>query len=185
VKFTLMLANPAVIHERLGSYTGFGGWPGLTMVLVWPTNYNLPRLPAAAAHELHHNVRLRYEPWSEGTTVGQYVVLEGLAEAFVAEVHGEGMVGPWSTALTEGELAAVRPRFREALEVAGFNEIRGYLFGDWAAESMGYTAQGIPDFAGYSLGYRLARAYMERTGRSAVEATYVPWQEIVAESRYL
>ncbi|XEC95978.1 DUF2268 domain-containing putative Zn-dependent protease [Paenibacillus tarimensis] len=30
----------------------------------------------------HHNIRLSYEPWSPGTTVGQYLVLEGLAEAF-------------------------------------------------------------------------------------------------------
>lgn len=185
VRFSLVLANPAFMRERTGSYSGFGGWPGLTMVIVWPTDFNLPRLPSAAIHELHHNVRLRFEPWSEQTTVGQYIVLEGLAEAFVAEQHGEAKVGPWARALSPEQIAALRPRFRENLTVAGYDQIRGYLFGDWAAEAMGFPAQGLPDFAGFTVGYELVRAYCTRTGRTVVEATYVPWQEIVEEARYL
>jgi uncharacterized protein YjaZ len=69
--------------------------------------------------------------------------------------------------------------------VRGFDVVRGYIFGDWAADRFGYPAQGLPSFAGYTIGFRLVQAYLARTGRSAAEATYTPWEEIVAESRFL
>lgn len=187
VEFTLALADPRLpdLTGRNRGYTGFGGMMGYAAVLAWPDDYNLPRLPSISVHELHHNVRLAFEPWTSGTTVGQYVVLEGLAEAFAAEVAGEELLGPWPNALSEEELEEARPRFRDALEVSGFDEIRGYIFGDWAASRMGYTPQGLPDFAGYAVGYRIVREYLDRTGSTAAEATYVPWREIVEGSRYL
>src|SRR5437588_290682 len=42
-------------------------------------------------------------------------------------------VSPVVSALSEDEVEAVRPRFRAAVEVTGFDVIRGYMFGDWAA----------------------------------------------------
>ena len=187
VAFTLALADlrtPGLTGRNRG-YTGFGGMMGYAAVLAWPDGYNLPRLPSISVHELHHNVRLAFEPWTAGTTVGQYVVLEGLAEAFAAEVTGEELLGPWPNALSEEQLEEARPRFRDALEVSGFDEIRGYIFGDWAASTMGYAPQGLPDFAGYAVGYRIVREYLDRSGRTAAEATYAPWREIVDGSRYL
>ncbi len=187
VAFSLALANPLVpdLTQRNRGYTGFGGMMGYAAVLAWPDGYNLPRLPSISVHELHHNVRLAFEPWTTATTVGQYVVLEGLAEAFAAEAVGEELLGPWPNALSEGELEEARPMFRDALEISGFDEIRGYIFGDWAASRMGYTPRGLPDFAGYAMGYRIVREYLDRSGRTAAEATYVPWREIVDGSRYL
>jgi uncharacterized protein YjaZ len=35
------------------------------------------------------------------------------------------------------------------------------------------------------MGFRVVRAYLERTGRTAAEATYTPWQEIAEGSGYL
>ncbi|WP_166398023.1 DUF2268 domain-containing protein [Rubrobacter marinus] len=187
VAFSLALADPRLrdLTERNRGYTGFGGMMGYAAVLVWPDGYNLPRLPSISVHELHHNVRLAFEPWTQGTTVGQYVVLEGLAEAFAAEAVGEELLGPWPNALSEGELEEARPVFRDALEVSGFDEIRGYVFGDWAASRFGYVPRGLPDFAGYAMGYRIVREYLDRTGSTAAEATYVPWREIVDGARYL
>ena len=187
VAFALALANPHVpdLRERNRGYTGFGGMMGYAAVLAWPDAYNLPRLPSISVHELHHNVRLAFEPWTSGTTVGQYVVLEGLAEAFAAETVGEELLGPWPNALSEEGLEEVRPVFRNALEVSGFDEIRGYVFGDWAASRMGYVPRGLPNFAGYAMGYKIVREYLERSGRTAAEATYVPWREIVDGARYL
>ena len=186
VAFSLALADPRLpdLMRRNRGYTGFGGMMGYAAVLAWPDAYNLPRLPSISVHELHHNVRLAFEPWTSGTTVGQYVVLEGLAEAVAAEVAGEELLGPWPNALSEGEMEEVRPVFREALEVSGFDEIRGYIFGDWAAPRMGYAPRGLPDFAGYAVGYRIAREYLARSGLSAAEATYVPWREIVRGAEY-
>lgn len=183
IRYNLYLSDPAKIDARVGHYTGGGGRPGLVQIAVWPTDYNLPRLAAITAHELHHNVRFAYEPFiPQAVTVGQYIVAEGLAEAFAAALYGEDALGPWSTSLPATELAAILPRFGAALETRGFDEARAYIFGDWAAAQQGYPALGIPDFAGYGVGYHVVRAFLARSGVSAAEATYLPWQEIAAGS---
>jgi uncharacterized protein YjaZ len=69
------------------------------------------------------------------------------------------------------------------LGITGFNEVRGYIFGDWAAEAFSYKPQGLPNFAGYAMGYHLVQSYLRESGRTAAQATYVPWQAIVEESR--
>jgi uncharacterized protein YjaZ len=184
VLFAVALGDPAKLAGQSG-YTGFGGMPGLVMVLAWPTEENLGKLPAAAAHELNHNIRFSVEPFHPvETTVGQYIVAEGLAEAFAAEICGADALGPWASALSAEQVAAVKPRFKDALDVAGFNEIRGYIFGDWAAEKSGYKPQGLPDFAGYTVGYDVVRSYLDKSGTSAAEATYVPWREVIGESEF-
>jgi uncharacterized protein YjaZ len=184
VRFAFMLGDPAKLNTQ-GGYTGFGGMPGLVMVLAWPTDENLAKLPAAGVHELHHNVRFSFEPFHPiETTVGQYIVAEGLAEAFAAEICGQDKLGPWATALSTEQLIAVKPRFRESLELKGFNQIRGYIFGDWAAEKSGYEPVGLPDFAGYAIGYDLIRTYLDRTSETAAETTYVPWREVIEQSQY-
>lgn len=184
VRFTLLLGSLRILRPQYGAYTG-AQQPGFALVMGWPNPVGSPRLPVAAAHELNHIVRFKYEPWTPQTTVGQYLVAEGLAEAFGLEVVGDpGLVGPYSSALTPEQIEAVKPRFKEALEATGFDTLRGYIFGDWAAEQFGYPALGIPDYAGYTLGYQVVWAYLERTGRTAVEATYTPWQEIVRGSGY-
>ena len=111
--------------------------------------------------------------------MGQYIVAEGLAEAFAAELYGADKLGPWVSILDDEQAAAIMPRFREAIGLRGFDITRAYIFGDWAAESSGYAAQEIPDFAGYCIGYRTVRAFLAKSGLSAAEATYLPWREIV------
>ncbi|WP_158301635.1 DUF2268 domain-containing protein [Paenibacillus mesophilus] len=173
--YSLVLANP-VKFGHLHGYTGFGGTPGQAIVLVWPSEYNVPRLPSITAHEYHHNIRLSYEPWSAETTVGQYIVVEGLAEAFAAEMYGADKLGPWVHSLDEEQHERVKPMYREALVTTGFPVILGYMFGNPQA--------GIPAYAGYSVGYRVVNEYLRHSGVSVVEATYRPWQEIIEKSRY-
>jgi uncharacterized protein YjaZ len=185
LRFALVLGDPAHLDERTDMYTGVGMIPGHVLVTVWPTAFNVPRLGAIAAHELHHNVRFRVEPWSPATTVGKYLVDEGLAECFAAELHGEAMLGRWTTGLTGEALDVLRPRYREAVDVTGFDEIRGWIFGDWSADQFGHAKHGVPDFAGYAVGYRLVRAYLDNTGLTAAAATTRPWREIVDGSAFL
>ena len=151
----------------------------------YPNPVGTPRLPVASAHEINHIVRFAFEPFMPDLTLGKYLVAEGLAESFGLEVVGDtSLVGPYCTALSADEINRVKPRFREALEESDFNVVRGYIFGDWAAEKFHYPKQNIPDYAGYTLGFELVQAYLERSGQSAAEATYVPWQEIVEGSDY-
>ena len=184
ILFAFALGDPAKLEGQSG-YTGFGGMPGLVMVMAWPTDENLAKLPAAGAHELNHNIRFSFEPFHPvETTVGQYIVAEGLAEAFAAEVCGADHLGPWASALSADQVAEVAPRFRDAIDVNGFNEIRGYIFGDWAAQKSGYKPQGLPNFAGYTVGYEVVRAFLDHSGKSASEATYVPWRDVITQSEF-
>lgn len=184
IDFTLVLSSDPL--QRVGGYTGFGGMPGKVWVHVWPSAENLPKLPAATAHEVNHNVRFLVEPFHPvHVTVGQYVVAEGLAEAFAAELFGEERTGPWATPLSAAERRELLPRFREVLHESGFDTARAWIFGDWAAAEHGYEPAGLPDFAGYRVGYGLVRAYAERTDSTVAEATYVPWQQIVEEAAFL
>lgn len=186
IRYTLALAAPAIRTERDGNaaYTGFGGNPGAIMMLALPNDDNLPRLAAMAAHEAHHNVRLSHEPWNPATiTVGQYIVMEGLAEAFSAEMFGEDALGPWTVTHDEHVLGAHRATYRKVLDQGG--DPRPYMFGDWAAEGFHYEAKGLPDYIGYGMGYRVVRSFLASTGITATEATYLPWREIAGGSRWL
>lgn len=184
LRYTLILGAPGRF-DTLGGWTGFGGIPGSVLAIGWPTGDNLPQIGAVVAHELHHNIRFSYEPFNpQAVTVGQYLVAEGLAEAFAAERCGAETLGPYSDALTPEQIAAVLPRYRDAIDVTGFDTVRGYIFGDPAAAWAGYQGQGLPQFAGYTIGYRMARAYLARAGVTAAEATYRPWREIVEGSGF-
>lgn len=181
VPLSVVLMNPEKFQGNK-SYSGVTGNPG-AMVFVFPNDYNLPRLKAATAHEFNHNVRFIFEPWTMQTTVGQYIIAEGLAEAFAVELFGEDVVGPYSTALTEEQIETLKPCYKEVLEHTG--DIRGYIFGDWAAQEFHYEARGVPDYAGYTMGYEIVRAFCNSTGKSVAEATYIPWRDIVEEAKYL
>jgi uncharacterized protein YjaZ len=167
-------------------YAGFGGIPGYLMVsLSLADDYTLPRIGPASVHELNHNVRFKIVPFLPmQVTVADYTIAEGLAEAFAAEFFGEELVGYFVTDFNEEELTTARRVISGALDVSGFNMVRGYIFGDSIAASWGLPKAGVPDFAGYAIGYRVVRQYLQRTGRSVVEATFLPSQEIIAESGF-
>lgn len=186
IRYTLALANPSIRTDRdhNAAYTGFGGNPGSIFMIALPSDFNLPRLAPMAAHEAHHNVRLSFEPWIPDTiTVGQYLIIEGTAEAFSVELCGEDALGPWTTMHTEDALRAHRARFREVIDQTG--DPRPYMFGDWAATEFHYEAKGLPDYIGYGMGYRIVRSFLESTGTSATDATYIPWRQIVANAPWL
>lgn len=186
IRYTLALANEAIRTERdnNAAYIGVGGTPGSILMAALPNDYNLPRLAPMAAHEAHHNVRLTYEPWNPETiTVGQYLVIEGLAEAFSVEMFREDLLGPWTRMHSEETLQQYRAVFREALEQTG--DPRPYMFGDWAAEQFHYEAKGLPNYIGYGMSYRVVKSFVEATGISATEATYMPWKEIAERSPWL
>jgi uncharacterized protein YjaZ len=165
-------------------YAGFGGIPGYLMVtLSLADDYTLPHIGAASVHELNHNVRFKIVPFLPmQVTVADYIIAEGLAEAFAAKLFGEDLVGYMVSDFSEEELATARRVISGALDVSGFNAVRGYIFGDTIAASSGLPKAGVPDFAGYAIGYRVVQQYLQRTGRSVVEATFLPSQEIIAES---
>lgn len=184
VRLAVTLASPDGLGEA--GYTGAGHTPGWVTLSVWPNSHNLPKLPAVTAHEFNHNVRFQQPDWTFPMSLGSYLVAEGLAESFAAALHGPESLGPWTGALGLDTLRALQPRFQAALHEQDFGVVRGYIFGDgvMAAFSGGQAGAdlGIPDYAGYALGYRAVQDYLARTGRTPAQATYDPWRVIAAES---
>jgi hypothetical protein len=127
---------------------------GYVVLPIWPTDYNLPRIPAAQVHDFNHRVRLTYEPWTLATMVGQYIVMESLTESFAAELYGPEYIGPWMGCLTNEETACSRSILSQALDVSGFEKIRASTFGDETAKQWGSPSLGLPHRAGYTIGYR-------------------------------
>jgi uncharacterized protein YjaZ len=169
-----------------GGYTGFGAIPGWIMIVYGaPDEENLKRVEACTVHELHHNLFGAAFPGNPMiATVGEYMIGEGLAESFSAELYGEDMIGPWVTGFDDSKLEQTKAIFRKALNVTGFDKVRSYIFGDVISQQAGRDTVGVPLYAGYALGYRVVQQYLKRTGKTVPQATFVPAQEIIEESDY-
>lgn len=165
-----------------------GNTPGWACLFIWPRAQNWLKLPAITAHEFNHNIRFQQPDWTFPMTLGAYLVAEGLGETFAAELHGEQSLGPWTTTLPEPELRELAPKYQAALLERDFARVRGFIFGDLSPEQAGEFAVphlGFPPYAGYALGYHIVRDYLCTTGKTAAEATYLPWREIVNGSGWL
>jgi uncharacterized protein YjaZ len=184
IVFALVVADMS--HNPLDrGYTGFGGLPGYIMtVYSQPNDYNLPRIKGTTVHEMHHNVRFTLFPFSMMVSVGEYIIAEGLAESFSAELYGEDQVGYYVTEFNDAELETAKNVIGGALDKSGFNVVRGYIFGDTLAETMGFPKAGVPNYAGYAIGYRIVQQYLKRTGKTVAEATFFPAKDIIAQSGF-
>jgi uncharacterized protein YjaZ len=184
IVFGLMLVDMSAVPGQRG-YSGFGAIPGYIMTTYGvPDDYNLVRVEAATVHELHHNLLNAVFPrnFMFEATVADYMVMEGLAESFAAELYGEDKIGFYVTEFDESRLDETIASFKGAFDKTGFNTLRAYIFGDAIAEYSGLQAVGVSPFAGYALGYRVVQAYLKRTGKRVADATFVPTSEIIAES---
>ena len=186
VAFGLLLADFS--HNKMADrgYTGFGGIPGWVMVIYGEVNdYTAARIQGTTAHEMLHNIHFSVQPFNPMTvTVGEYIVAEGLAESFAAELYGAEIVGYYVTDFDDAQIDSAKEIIGAGLERSGFDVVRGYIFGDSLAEEWGFTKAGIPDYAGYAIGYRIVQAYLRKTGKTVPEAIFVPAREIIAESGY-
>lgn len=185
VQVVLTLGNPDDAHltVRSAGYFGMGGFPGAILLTMWPTPTSLAKIEYAAAHELHHNVRYANVVWDPATvTVGEHVVAEGLAEAFVRELAGKEALGPWSTGLSGAELDDAYAKITAAVDVAGMPNLAAYVFGDGSAEVMGHEPVGLPDFAGYAVGLRIVDAHLAATGLTAAASVALPARDILSNA---
>ncbi|MFU1795356.1 DUF2268 domain-containing protein [Paenibacillus azoreducens] len=179
VMFGLYIADPYKL-ELVKGYSGFGGIPGFIQVTIHPNTYNIPRIPAVIAHEFHHNIRFSYFDWDHGdVTVGEYLIIEGLAESFARELYGEELLGPWVTSFNEEDLEYSTQILKEALNVKGFAEVSSYMFGDIYAKEQGYPPVGLSPFAGYAIGYKAVQSFMNLNHVGIAEATLMQADDII------
>ncbi|MCC0706815.1 MULTISPECIES: DUF2268 domain-containing protein [unclassified Clostridioides] len=184
-KFSILLANPENPYTILSDgYFGDGGIPGYIFLSIVPNEYTINRLPAALAHECNHNIRFQFINWSNNITLEEMMINEGLAENFATWMFGDDMVGPWvSKTDIETLNSYIKPIIKSGLKETGFQNIISYLYGDDIAKMQGYFPVGLPYCAGYACGYYMIKYYLEKTNKSIVEATLLPYSEIIEEVR--
>jgi uncharacterized protein YjaZ len=181
VHVVLVLGDPDDEHltVRSAGYFGLGGFPGAIHLTMWPTETSLRKIGYTAAHELHHNVRYANVRWDPvAVTVGEQVVAEGLAEAFVRELFGEQAMGPWAASVSD----AVYEKVVAGIDVAGMQNLNAYVLGDAAAELSGQKPVGLPDFAGYGAGLRIVDAHLAVSGVTAAQSVALPAREILCNA---
>lgn len=179
IKFGLYVADPDKLKLQKG-YTGFGGIPGFITVNIYPNDYNLPKIPAVIAHEFHHNIRFSYFDWDHGNvTVGDYLVIEGLADSFAKELYGTEHLGPWVTSMDKDDLEYSIYVIGEALDIKGFAEVSSYMFGDEIAKQEGYQPVGLSFCAGYAVGYEVVQSFMKKNNKTIYETTLISSEEII------
>ncbi|MEU4835756.1 DUF2268 domain-containing putative Zn-dependent protease [Streptosporangium sp. NPDC023615] len=185
VHVVLVLGNPDedLLTGLNSGYFGMGGIPGGIHLTMWPTATSLAKIGHAAAHELHHNVRYANVTWNPvKVTVGEQVVAEGLAEAFVRELSGEEAMGPWATTLTGAALDEAYEKVVAGIDVAGMQNLSAYVHGDTTARHMGQEPVGLPDFAGYAVGLRIVDAHLAASGLTAAQSVALPARDILVNA---
>lgn len=179
--FTILLAdsdNPYIVLNE--GYCGDAGIPGYIFSCLIPNEYTLSQLPIALAHEANHNVRFQFVKWRNDITLGEMIVSEGIAENFATYLYGEDKAGPWVTKTEIKTLNEyIKPIIHDGLNVQGLENLNAYLYGDEMATLQNYPTVGLPYCAGYACGYHLVKYYLNKTGKSIVEATLLPAKEIL------
>lgn len=179
IKFGLYVADPDKLKLQKG-YTGFGGIPGFITVNIFPNDYNIDKIPAVIAHEFHHNIRFSYFDWDYGNvTVGDYLVIEGLADSFAKELYGTEQLGPWVTSMDKDDLEYSIYVIGEALNTKGFAEVSSYMFGDEIAKQEGYQPVGLSFCAGYAVGFKVVQSFMKKHNKTIYETTLLSSDEII------
>lgn len=105
-------------------------------------------------------MRFSYIDFHHGSvSVGDYLVIEGLAESFARELFGTERLGPWVTRFDHEDLQYSIDVINEVLDVKGFSEVSRYMFGDPIANDQGFKPAGLSAFAGYAVGYHASVIY--------------------------
>jgi len=180
-----VLGDPDDEHlvNHSGGYFGMGGIPGYIHLVIWPDERTVDRLGHCAVHELNHNLRYANVAWDPATvTVGEGVVAEGLAEAYVRELHGNHGLHPWGTRPSESELDDAYEKITSDIDLAGMQHFTPYVHGDTVANRMGAGPVGLPDHAGYDVGLRIVDAHLRATGYSAAASTALPVHDILTNA---
>ncbi|MEV0349751.1 DUF2268 domain-containing putative Zn-dependent protease [Nonomuraea sp. NPDC050680] len=177
VLFVLGDPGSEQLMKVTGGYYGMGSSPGLLYLLGWPSEEIIGRIAHCAVHEFHHQARYTNVPWHP--TVGEHVISEGLAEAFVRELSGAEAMGPWSSMVSGEELDRAYEKIMADFDLEGMHLTSAYVLGDTTVARFGQEPRGIPDMAGYAVGLRLVDAHLAATGMTVAESTALPVSQIV------
>jgi uncharacterized protein YjaZ len=177
-----LLGNPDDEHLMTvaGGYYGMGGTPGWLYLIGWPSEEVVDRIAHCAVHEFHHQLRYHNVEWNPvSVTVGEHVIAEGLAEAFVRELSGPEAMGPWSSMVTGADFDLALERITADAGLAGMQHTSAYVLGDSTARRFGQQPRGIPDMAGYAVGLHLVDKHLAATGLTVAQSSALTGAEIL------
>ena len=133
---------------------------GRIIVRVHPDADWRAALPYALAHELHHSYWAEHHyDVSKPFTLADYLVLEGRADYFAGSLFTHP--APWTTAVDDSSYPAVWSALAKRLGASESESLRAAMFGG---------QDGLPIWAGYSVGYRLVRERMARAPKLDLKA---------------
>ncbi|MGH7765017.1 MAG: DUF2268 domain-containing putative Zn-dependent protease [Candidatus Dormibacteraceae bacterium] len=181
IEVVLTLGNPddPLFIERTLGYYGMGATPGSIWLVAWPTDYNITRIGACGVHELAHN--LRTPNVEVAFNLAEWVIQEGIAEVFTAEICGPDSTGGWYAGVTGTDLDGAFEKVTAAFGTGSrFSDWTPYVLGDQVAERMGARPAGIPHMGGYAVGRRIVERYLQATGLKAAHVIVRPTSEILA-----
>ena len=117
-------------------------------------------LPYVLAHELHHSYWAEHHfDGAKPFTLADYLVLEGRADYFAGTLFTHP--APWTSAVDDRSYPAVWAALAKRLGATEWESLRGAMFGG---------QDGLPMWAGYSVGYRLVRQRMARAPKLDLKA---------------
>jgi uncharacterized protein YjaZ len=159
--------NRAIEQMRGVSGVSLGG---RIKIFVHPTIAGFARVEYTAAHEYHHEVaRLRLPSgWSRDPL--EAIVAEGKADAFAVRLFPR-LSPPHTDPLTSDEKQRVWRAFQQQLETPTESFRDDIMFG---------RAEGMPQWAGYRLGFEMVNSYLQaHPGLSVKSWTAVPAREFL------
>jgi Predicted Zn-dependent protease (DUF2268) len=130
-------------------------------------------LPEALAHEIHHSVRTLAGP-GFGTTLGEFFVSEGMASAFFHQAF-PGTNAPWDNALSVVQEHTLWDRAKLLLNQTGLQDYEQWFYG----------GDGVPEWAGFTIGYHIAEDYIQHhPGTTAASLVATPAATILGGTTY-
>ena len=155
ITYVLCPLSPESVFVR-DEMNGIGGFAARDAVLLYlnPVGDWKNLFLRVVLHETNHSIRYPFgDPYA---SFRDWVVLEGMAECYLAEKQPEQPLSPWVTAASLDDLTHFFPRVKNFWD--GFHppvgNAREWFYG---SESLG-----ISKWAGYALGYHLVSQHRKK-----------------------
>jgi hypothetical protein len=150
------LARPVDEFTRtiMGGVSGVTAGRGRIILRVHPDADWQAALPYALAHEMHHSYWVHHHFNANAPfTLADYLVLEGRADYFAGTLFNYR--APWTAALDASSYTTTWRAISTDLSSTDWQKLQGAMFGS--------RQLGIPNWAGYSIGFRLVSERMTKT----------------------
>ncbi|QFG00049.1 hypothetical protein PB01_15120 [Psychrobacillus glaciei] len=149
------------------------------LFLFLSTKITIEEIRALLAHEYNHVCRLKFlDLVPDKISLKDSLIIEGLGEYAVKELHGEEMLAPWTKKYSYDEaLYFWNKHFVPSLNVLGTKNHHLFLFGKERSR--------FPRWIGYHLGFQIVNSFQEKQGPFHNGELYIKSaDEIIAGSNY-